>query len=282
MKDSELNALISLLDDDDPGVKTHVRDKLIELGQPVIHKLEAKWENLEDEYVQQRIEEIIHSIQSRDTILALREWRNSGGGNLLKGWYLLSKYQYPDLDFEPYKAQISRLANTIWLDMRAGMTLPERLKTVNNALFVREKYRANRRSILDPGNNFLNTLLDSKKGSPLSLGMLYLVLCDELELPIQGLMLPDYFVLMYRDESKEFYIDPFKKGGFFRRKDLETYLKEKNVEDMSLYDRPSSNIFIILTTVQLLIEGYRWKKQPEKVSELRQLLEYLDLEQDFP
>ncbi|MEO0896314.1 MAG: transglutaminase-like domain-containing protein [Bacteroidota bacterium] len=282
MKDSELKALISLLDDEDPSVEKHVRNKLIELGQEVIPELEQAWESQKDEYVQGRIEDIIHSIQSRDTIFELREWQMAGGGNLLKGWYLVSRYQYPELDFEPYKNQINRLVNRIWLEMRSGMTLPERLKVVNRMLFTREKFRANRRSVSDPSNFYLNTLMDSKKGSPLSMGMLYLIICDELKLPMQGMVLPNYFALMYRDEKQEFFLDSFNKGNFFTRKDLDKYLKESSNESTEKYERPSSHIFLITTMVQRLIKSYKKRKKEDKARELQRLLDYIDPDTKFP
>ncbi len=282
MKNSELQALISLLDDDDPGVERNVRNKLIELGQEVIPELENAWENQENETVQNRIEDIIHSIQSRDTILDLREWRMAEGGNLLKGWYLVSRYQFPELDFEPYKNQINRLVNRIWLDMRSGMTLPERLKVVNRMLFIREKFRPNRRNVADPSNFYLNTLLDSHKGNPISLGILYLVICEELELPMQGMVLPGYFVLTYQDEKQEFFVDPFNKGSFFNRKDLEKYLSEVSSQSPDAYDRPSSKIFIVLSLIHRLIESHQKRRNTAKVQELERLLEYIDPDNNFP
>lgn len=274
--------MISLLDDDDPNVEKSVKNRLIELGQEVLPQLEAAWESNEDECVQERIEEIIHSIQSRDTILDLREWRMAGGGDLLKGWILVSKYQFPELDFEPYKKQINRLVNRIWLEMRSNMTLPERLKVISRMLFTREKFRPNRRAVSEPGNFFLNTLLETRKGSPLSLGMLYLVLCEELQLPMQGMILPGYFVITYQDEKQEFFVDPFNKGSFFTRKDLDKYLSEVSKPYEEKFDRPSSKIFIVLNLIQRLAEGYRKRKRPDKASELEKLLDYIDPDTKFP
>lgn len=282
MKDSELKALISLLDDEDPNVEQRVKNRLIELGQDALAQLEEAWEANEDEFVQGRIEEIIHSIQSRDTIVDLREWRMAGGGNLLQGWALVSKYQFPELDFEVYRNQINRLVNKIWLEMRSNMTLPERLKVISRMLFVKERFKPNKKAVSEPGNFFLNTFLESRKGSPLSLGMLYLVLCEELQLPMQGLILPGYFVITYQDEKQEFFVDPFNKGSFFTRKDLEKYLKEMSKPYEEKYDRPSSKIFIILTMIQRLAEGYSKRKRPDKAAELEKLLDYIDPDTHFP
>ena len=46
---SQLDALISLLDDSDWEVKQHVRQKLVGLGAAVIPVLEQKWEGDRDD-----------------------------------------------------------------------------------------------------------------------------------------------------------------------------------------------------------------------------------------
>ena len=63
LSSSQLDALISLLDDPDVEVKNHVRDKLLSLGAEVIPVLEQKWENSFDPIHQKEIEELVHELQ---------------------------------------------------------------------------------------------------------------------------------------------------------------------------------------------------------------------------
>ena len=106
MDPSEFSALISLLDDTDPTVESHVMSTLISLGSDAIPQLEAAWEKQTDELVQGRIEDIIDTIQTSVTLEGLEDWKSMGGGSLLRGWFLVSRFQFPELDYITYKNEI--------------------------------------------------------------------------------------------------------------------------------------------------------------------------------
>ncbi|MEM6345896.1 MAG: transglutaminase-like domain-containing protein [Bacteroidota bacterium] len=278
MKETELKALISLLDDEDPGVKAHVEQQLLGLGQTVIPQLERAWESSEDDLMQSRIEDVIHLIQSRKTIQSLREWRAKGGSDLLEGWFYVTQFHYSELDIDLYRKAINRLVNRIWLELRSGMNVPEQLMVVNRMLFTKEKYRANQRSPHLPQNYNLNTLVETKQGSPLSLGLLYMAVCAELQIPIEGILLPDYFVLVYRDSQNEFFIDVFNQGAFFVRADLSRFLAEMKVEDKAEYYEPSSKIYLVLALIERQIKGYERAKDEQKVKSLQALRKGIEIE----
>ena len=276
MKESEIQALISLLDDDDPNVESHVRQTLLNLGDDIIPRLETAWEAASDNLVQDRIEDIIHSIQSRGTIEGLSNWKKQGADSLLRAWYLVSQYQYPELKFNTAKNHINRLVNRAWLKMRGDINVPEKLLILKRLLFEEEKYKANKNDVYNPGNYFVNTLVETKKGSPISLSLLYLIICEELEIPIKGIVLPGYFVLVYQDGGNEFFVDVFNKGAFFVRKDLTRFLNEMKVSDKEKYYHPSTNTAIIYELVQNIITAYQKKRKTDKVKEWKRLLNGMD------
>lgn len=273
MKDSEFKALIRLLDDEDPTVKHHVHGKLISMGLEVIPSLEAAWEQQVEGKIQSSIEEIIFVIQSDRVIGDLRAWAEEAQPALLEGWLHVTRYQYPEVDEQALRMAINRLANRIWLDLRAGMTLPEKLAQINRMLYEREKFVGERHNPYQPRLHYLKGLLESKKGSPLSLGMLYLVLCAQLDIPMRGLVVPGYFVLAYRDAANEFYLDPFNRGQMFLRKDLVRYLREIKAPPSPALLEPATTQEIIFTLIRALMQGYRQRKKPHKVRELNRLLE---------
>ncbi|GAB4410169.1 MAG: hypothetical protein OHK0039_14390 [Bacteroidia bacterium] len=276
MTDAELRALISLLEDSDPQIRAHVQDKLLSMGLPVIPTLEEVWETESDAQVQEQIEELIFTIQSSRTMDDLLEWQAGGGRSLLEGWYYISRYQFPELDFSTYRNYINRVVSRIWLELRAGMSMAERLSVVNRMIYEREKYRASDRALYDPAGHFLNTLIDTKKGSPLSLGMLYLCVCDELELPVRGLMMPEYFALMYQDPQTEFFIDVFNNGKFFLRRDLVVFLRKMDIKDETPYLEAASHPRIVMTLCRVLIQAYQRERKTALSRKFEVLLQALD------
>ena len=277
MNEREFQALIRLLDDDDPGVESHVEQQLVGMGESVIPRLETAWESAGDEVVQQRIEDIIQLIQRNHTLDELRAWKERGGDSLLQGWYLISKFQFPELPYDTFKNAINRLTSKIWLETPRGANVPERLRVINRVLYRQENFRGNRRSPFDPKNYFINTLFELKKGAPISLSILYIIISQELEISLQGISVPGHFVLTYRDQNNEFYIDAFDKGGFFTRKELSRYLKEVNAQPSESYYEPISPQSIIQELLRTLITCYSRGKRsdPEKAAKWEALLREL-------
>ena len=59
MESKEFKALISLLEDDDEQIVTHVQEKILSLGTEIIPFLEQEWETNFNSAVQRRIEDLI-------------------------------------------------------------------------------------------------------------------------------------------------------------------------------------------------------------------------------
>ncbi|KAF5277932.1 hypothetical protein FQR65_LT15898 [Abscondita terminalis] len=53
----------------------------------------------------------------------------------------------------------------------------------------------------DPQNSYLNKVLESKKGNPITLACIYCVIAQRLDIPIYGVNLPKHFVLAYMNEE---------------------------------------------------------------------------------
>jgi hypothetical protein len=74
MNNSEIKALVSLLDDEDKEIQMHVEQKIISLGDAIIPFLEEEWENNLNLSVQKRIEDLIHLLQFESLKSKLRHW----------------------------------------------------------------------------------------------------------------------------------------------------------------------------------------------------------------
>ena len=66
----------------------------------------------------------------------------------------------------------------------------------------------------DPDNSFINRVLETKRGLPITLSVLYLLIGQRLGTPIEPISSPGHFVIGCFDEQAPFYIDPFERGKF--------------------------------------------------------------------
>ena len=272
MKESEFKALISLLEDDDPEVSAHVEGRLKEMGGEMIPRLEHAWETERDEIIQHRLEDIIQGIQERDALEKIVAWRKGEEKNLLEGWFLLSKYLYPNIRFSTYRNKINRLVNRIWMEFRRDMTGTEKLMVVNSMLFRVEKFKAGGRQMRTAGEFLINLLFEKRRGGPFSLGILYKILCDQLEIPLEVVILPGYMVLRSENEGSEFFIDTFQKGDFFLREDIAHYLREMRGSQKEVkIIRTTDSETILKEFIKGLIRVFDHQKDLDRVEALKSL-----------
>ena len=91
MKDTELKALVSLLDDEDAQIVSHVEQKILSLGTTIIPFLEEEWESNFNPTVQRRIEEIIHTLQYELLKERIQQWYISEEQDLLTGMWQIGR-----------------------------------------------------------------------------------------------------------------------------------------------------------------------------------------------
>ncbi len=284
MNSAEVSALISLLDDPDEEVYRHIKDKLLSMGIQVIPVLEDAWEHSFDTLIQSRIESIIHKIQFEKTLRDLTEWLKPGNQKLLDGALLIAKYQYPDIDEDKVRKHIDQIRQDIWLEINTNLTALEKVKVLNHIIFEVHGFSGNTTNYHAPQNSYLNNVLESKKGNPLSLSILYSIIAEDVGIPIFGVNLPEHFILAYIDETTLteeggledakvlFYINPFSKGSVFNKREIDSFLKQLKLDPQPSFYEPCSNADILRRLLRNLIISYEKLGYPNKIEELKQLL----------
>jgi regulator of sirC expression with transglutaminase-like and TPR domain len=284
IRDSEikrLDALISLMDEPDETAYQKIRDQVYGFGQEALPHLEKAVERTFDALMQQRITAIMQSIRQENLFRDLLDWVQLGSSNLMKGYMLITRSQYPELQEESIGTRIEKLRMDMWLEMNNNLTALENIKVMNHILFDVNKFEGNKINLNAPQNQYLNTLLESRMGSPLSLGMLYIILASKLNLPVYGVNLPQHFILAYltepglyepTEDDVLFYINPFNKGAVFTRREIELFLRQMKIEPDKNFFTPCSNIDIIERLLNVLIYTYNQLGYPEKITDLQILL----------
>lgn len=273
MESSELKALISLLDDDDDQVVSHVVEKIRSLGKEVIPYLEEEWENNFNPYVQRRIEELIHELQFELLKGRLKEWYESKDQDLLTGMWLVSTYQYPDIELLKLKQDLEQIYYETWLEFKTDLYPFDQIKIINSVLFSKLKFGANTKNFHSPGNSMINVVLETRKGNPITLCVIYLMVAQKLKLPVYGVNLPNLFILTYKDDrNPQFYINAFNRGLIFSKKDIESYINELHLTPQDSYFEPCSNLEIMRRVLRNLIMSFDKMGEHAQAEEVKELL----------
>lgn len=273
MEEKELKALVSLLDDDDNQIITQVVEKIRSLGKDVIPFLEQEWENSFSPHVQRRIEELIHELQYEVLKERLRTWRESDEQDLLTGMWLIATYQYPDIELIKLKQELEQIYYETWLEFKPDLYPFDQIKIINSVLFGKLKFGANTKNFHSPGNSMINVVLETRKGNPISLCVVYMLVAQKLKLPVYGVNLPNLFILTYKDDKNpQFYINVFNRGLIFSRQDIENYINELHMAPQDSFFEPCSNLEIIRRVLRNLIMSFDKMGEHAKAEEVKELL----------
>ena len=283
----EISALFRLIDDPDEEVFGAVSTKIVDFGKTIIPNLEHLWETTPNEHIQERIEIIIHKLHYKDLTEDFSQWSLAGHHDLLVGALLVSKFQYPDLSTSATLLEVEKIRRNIWLELNQYLTPLEQIRIVTGILFSYYNLKGNEVAYTDVNEFLIHKLLESKRGNQLSNGVLYLIICDLLDIPVKAIGIPKQFVLAYfkpgysneatedyRDKI-EFFIDP-SNGMVFTHKDIDSYFKRISVPPVPSYFKPLSNKKVIQHLWEETSKCFDYEKDSYKKEELLELAKLLD------
>lgn len=305
MTEKEIHALITLLDDTDEEVVRHVTEKLRTIGTEAVPILEDRWQEEDSKLLQQRIEALLHDIQYGSTINELEDWARTGGEDLFEGAFLIAKYRYPDLNKQDISNQIDQIKLDAWLELKYDLSSLEKVRIINHVFYSVHGFSGNTENYHLPDNSFLNRVLETKKGNPISMAILYSIIAQRLNIPIFGVNLPQHFVLAYRDDKDLkvhnnyrrtlrssldfsqggdilFYINAFNKGTVFTKANIDQFLKQLNIPPQGFYYEPCNNVDIIMRVLRNLIYSYEKFGRSAKAKDLTEVLNSLQPYSSIP
>jgi regulator of sirC expression with transglutaminase-like and TPR domain len=259
---------------------------LASYGPEIIPKLETYWEEALDSILQERIEHIIRHIQFHGVEAGFKQWLEHDSENLYKGALLVARFQYADLDEVKLRGEIDYIRRAIWLEMNYNLTPFEQINVFNHVFYSLMGFtgKSSDKQFSLP-SYFINQVVESKRGNSISLGILYLILAQELDMPVYGVNLPRHFVACYTKDFLETleededlrdqiicYINPLNRGTIFTRNEVTLYLKKIQEEPVKDHYLPIRNRETIKIYLQYLKQGYQADNNTEKLKELDELL----------
>jgi regulator of sirC expression with transglutaminase-like and TPR domain len=287
MNRTRLKALIALLDDPDELVFESVERELLKESHTIIPALEEKWELSYDETSQERIENLIQDLQFKKTKSHLTHWIHSEEHDLLEGYLAIDRIQYPDVNHEAIRLKIAKIKNEVWLELNDSLTLLEKTTVLNHFLFNIHGFSINHQNMKSPQNCYLNQMVDTKKGNPVSLSIFYTILARQLGLPVYFTDFPKNPLVAVVDgelarkvhgkNTKSdvlFYINPSNKGSIASRKEVKYHLKKNNYKPEEKYAEPRPDKLFIRRLLESLREAFQavgFTEKQNRVAELMRL-----------
>ena len=154
------------------------------------------------------------------------------------GWFLLDRTIFPSLDISSSTLFLDRLADRV----RELLVLPHSSKEIcsvlNRVLFHEFGFRGASKDFSDPQNSFLHLVLERRRGLPITLSVVYILVARRIGLELEPIGLPGRFMAGCFLDKKPFYVDAWSGGKFHEIEQMEVFLDNPSIENSGSYLLP--------------------------------------------
>jgi hypothetical protein len=283
---TKIDALIRLLEDPNNQVFEQVKNELVKIGDKALSSLEiaAQKNSFGDEF-NERVVSLINEIQRNVLKDELIQWINSEEKDLLLGSIIVSKHHDTYLEDSLVYDAIQSLRRAIWLEFNDYQTSFEQIKIFNRIFFGVFQFKCLNKESYSPDEIDISKVLESKQGAPLTIGLIYSIIAQSLDLPVYGVNLPNSFVLAFMDYNQSnfiinqqndfgvlFYINPKALGDILDAREIDEFLSSRNLNPNRSHFEPCSNSSLIKRMIEDLMISFQHIGDDRKASDLNELI----------
>ncbi len=142
---------------------------------------------------------------------------------LLEAAVAVAQDEMPDLDVQAVLSEVDELAERLCRRLPADAAPLQRLRLLNPYFFQELGFAGNVNDYYDPRNSLLPVVLETRRGIPITLALLYIEMAQRAGLQADGVCFPGHFLVKLSLPNGEVVIDPFS-GQSLTREDLDERL----------------------------------------------------------
>jgi regulator of sirC expression with transglutaminase-like and TPR domain len=139
--------------------------------------------------------------------------------DLARAALLVSRLAYPDLDEPAVMAKLDVLAARLAARTSRFTDSGAIAETMSVVLCEEEGFRGNSKDYYDPDNSYLNRVLETKTGIPITLSLVYMEVGRRAGLDVRGIGIPGHFIVGLYGGEDPILIDPFYRGTILDEKE---------------------------------------------------------------
>jgi regulator of sirC expression with transglutaminase-like and TPR domain len=203
------------------------------------------------------------------------------GFPLLEAAVSLAQDEYPELDVQQVLGEIDQMLARLKRRIPQDAPPMHRLRVLNNFFYTSLGFGGNVNNYYDPDNSYLNQVLRTRRGIPISLALVWLELAQSLGLSARGVAFPGHFMLKVNLPKGQVVINPFDGQSLSRdelAERLEPFRRKSGLVDefevpLGLYLQASPPRAIIARMLHNLKEIYRAQQDwPRQIAVLDRLV----------
>ena len=143
---------------------------------------------------------------------------------LLEAAICLAQDEYPDLDVQQVLGDVDQLLARLKRRLPSDAPALQRLRLLNQFFFRDLSFGGNLNDYYDPDNSYINAVLKTRRGIPITLAVLWLELASGLGLQANGVAFPGHFMVKVNLPKGQVVMDPFT-GQSLSREELSERLE---------------------------------------------------------
>jgi regulator of sirC expression with transglutaminase-like and TPR domain len=184
---------------------------------------------------------------------------------LLEAAASLAQDEYPELDMQQLLGDVDQMLARLKRRLPADAPSLQRLRTLNQFFFVDLGFAGNVNNYYDPENSYLNAVLRTRRGIPISLAVVWMELAQGLGLHARGIGFPGHFMVKVLLPKGQVVLDPITGQSLSREElaeRLEPYKRQSGLVDdydvpLGLYLQAATPRDIIARMLRNLKEVHR-------------------------
>jgi hemimethylated DNA binding protein len=274
MDAKQLPHILSLLDDETPAVQAALRQQLCEMGEHL--KIELARLSTPPSGSQRRLLQNLMEPEGR-------AWLRRAWGAWLempdtlealeKACALVSEYQTGYI----FPTDLGILLDELAAEYRLQHKLPD-AGSLANFLFKDKGLRGNQADYFNPLNSDLVYVIKEKRGIPLSLASVYILVGWRLGLDITGCHFPGHFLARVRDLGREYLVDCFNGGVEVDHKVVANLSEGTPWSVQAVLNSEATPRSVVVRMLRNLAKAFEESRQPDAVALIAELS--VRLEQD--
>jgi regulator of sirC expression with transglutaminase-like and TPR domain len=221
-------AIVALLDDHSPAVRRALLAELKQHGREAQRFLEglARGPN---RMVGWHAQWFLAELKFADPVAEFKGFIRSLNYELETGALLLSRTVHPDLDVGVCCGLLDQMAARCRELIVEPATHRDKCRVLNRVLFHEFGFHGNVEHYTDPANSFLDRVLERRKGIPVTLCLVYLLVAQRCGLDLEPVGVPGHFLVGCYVEGSPFFVDPFENGLFRSADEVFELLRRQQV-----------------------------------------------------
>ncbi len=193
--------------------------------------------------------------------------------DLEEGAILISRFGFPGVDAAVYRAWLDKVAAAVAAEMPADAGIGESVRRLSIYLFQSLGFAGNETRYYDADNTYLSRVIDTRRGIPVTLTVLLLLLARRLRLPVYGVGAPGHFLAGFKERGTALFVDCFRGGQLMTLPEVKRMLVRNGYDWRPELGKPVGSREILTRMLRNLISIYQKNGTVDRSERLSTLVE---------